>query len=82
MKAALLLALGAAVRAHRIARELSQEKLADLSGIHRTYLSSLERGKRNATILVLARIARALNVPLTGLVPPLNHTIQKAKRTH
>lgn len=48
----------------RIRREflgLSQEGLADRSGIHRTYIGSIERGERNVTINTLARIAAALN---------------------
>lgn len=40
----------------------SQEELAFQSGLHRTYVSGLERGKRNPTVVVLYRIARSLGV--------------------
>ena len=46
----------------------SQEELAFESGLHRTYISGIERGERNPTVLVLSRIAETLNVPMTELV--------------
>ncbi|KRB93831.1 helix-turn-helix domain-containing protein [Noviherbaspirillum sp. Root189] len=57
----------------RIRREqgISQEKLAELAGLHRTYVSSVERQGRNVTIDNMERIAFALEVPLfTLLMPP------------
>ena len=50
------------LKALRLERGLSQEQLADEIGIHRTYASDLERGTRNPSILVLERIAIALEV--------------------
>jgi transcriptional regulator with XRE-family HTH domain len=47
---------------------LSQEELADLAEIHQTYLSGVERGKRNPTITVLQRIAQALGADIDDLV--------------
>jgi transcriptional regulator with XRE-family HTH domain len=47
---------------------LSQEGLADLANIHQTYLSGVERGKRNPTITVLQRIAKALGADLEDMV--------------
>ena len=54
----------------RLRREkgLSQEELADLASIHQTYLSGVERGKRNPTITVLQRIAGALGTDIQDLV--------------
>ena len=49
-------------------RGLSQEELADLANIHQTYLSGVERGKRNPTITVLQRIAEALGTDIKELV--------------
>ena len=49
-------------------RALSQEACADLAGIHRTYLSDIERGARNPTITVVDRIARCLKVPIGELL--------------
>jgi transcriptional regulator with XRE-family HTH domain len=46
----------------------SQEELAFVSGLHRTYISGIERGARNPTILVLVRIAETLNVKVARLV--------------
>jgi transcriptional regulator with XRE-family HTH domain len=54
--------VGANVRRLRLERELSQEGLADEAGLHRTYISGVERGVRNPTVTVLERIARALKV--------------------
>jgi transcriptional regulator with XRE-family HTH domain len=48
---------------------VSQEKLADLAGLHRTYVSSVERGKRNISLLNIERLALALGVGLTDLMP-------------
>lgn len=45
----------------------SQEDLSGRSGVHQTYLSGVERGKRNPTVLVLDKIARALEVDLEDL---------------
>lgn len=50
------------VRLLRKEAKLSQEDLAHEAGLDRTYISQVERGKRNMTILVLSQIARALKV--------------------
>jgi transcriptional regulator with XRE-family HTH domain len=47
---------------------LSQEELVDLANIHQTYLSGVERGKRNPTVTVLQRIAEALGADIEDLV--------------
>lgn len=54
--------IGSRVRELRNIRQLSQEELAHRAAIHVTYLSGLENGKRNPSLLVLARLADALNV--------------------
>jgi len=53
---------GKTVRKYRIQRGLSQEELAGLTGIHRTYIGGIERGERNPTLLMIHRIADALSV--------------------
>ena len=49
-------------------RQMSQEELAFESGLHRTYISGIERGVRNPTVLVLEEIAVALKVPAAKLL--------------
>ena len=46
----------------------SQEELADQSGLHRTYISGVERQDRNPTVMVLEKIAKALSVTVAQLV--------------
>jgi transcriptional regulator with XRE-family HTH domain len=46
----------------RQSREISQERLAELAGLHRTYVSSVERSERNISIDNIARLAKALDV--------------------
>ena len=50
------------VKRYRLERNLSQEKLAELSGLHRTYISSIERELRNISIDNVENIASALDV--------------------
>ena len=52
----------------RRAKKLSQEELADRAKIHQTYLSGVETGKRNPSLLVLERLAAALGVDPEELV--------------
>ncbi len=49
-------------------RGWSQEQLAFESGLHRTYISGIERGARNPTVLILARLAETLRVRVDELV--------------
>ena len=59
---------GIRVREQRIALNLSQEKLANIADIDRTYLPDIENGKRNVSLAVAEKIAKALNVPLAKLL--------------
>ena len=52
----------------RLQLGLSQEALAEKSGLHRTYIGAVERGERNITLLNANRIAEALNVTLSECV--------------
>jgi transcriptional regulator with XRE-family HTH domain len=56
------------LRQFRLELNLSQEDLADLAGLHRTYISSVERGQRNISIDNMERIALALKRPLIDLL--------------
>jgi len=63
----ILLKFGIRVREIRTQRGFSQEKLAELSGLHRTYVGSVERGERNISLRNLQKIALALGVTLEEL---------------
>ena len=60
-----LLALGAVIRNERLAQGLSQEALADLANIDRSYMGGIERGEHNVAIMNLLKIADALDVKLS-----------------
>jgi transcriptional regulator with XRE-family HTH domain len=56
----LLYKLGAGVRRERLKAGWSQEELADIADLNRTYVGDLERGERNVAFLNLAKLAKAL----------------------
>lgn len=56
------------LRRHRRSQGLSQERLAALAGLDRTYVSSCERGLRNVTIETLAGLGQALSIPPNTLI--------------
>ena len=53
---------GRNLRAYRVRRGISQEELGEISGLHRTYISGLERGIRNPSIAIVAQLADALGI--------------------
>lgn len=63
--------LGVRVRQLRDEGSLSQEKLAELANIHRTYISSIERGQQNISLTILIRLADSLGVSLEILFADL-----------
>jgi transcriptional regulator with XRE-family HTH domain len=63
----ILTRFGRRVRALRMARGQSQEAFADACGIDRTYISGIERGKRNVGLKNIAVIAHALGITLSEL---------------
>lgn len=63
--------LGDRVRELRLAKDFSQEAFADLCGLDRTYISGIERGKRNVSLRNLKVIADSLGVTLSRLVQGL-----------
>lgn len=59
--------IGNRLRHYRLQTGLSQEKLAELSGCHPTYIGQIERGEKNATLESVEKIATALGLPLSKL---------------
>ncbi len=61
-------ALAANIRAFREANDLSQEKFADMCGLHRTYIGSVERGERNVTLSTLEVFAAVIGISVPQLL--------------
>lgn len=63
-----LISFGERVKTLRREANISQEALADKAQMHRTYLSGIERGERNVSLVNIAKLAEALDVPVSELV--------------
>ena len=61
-------AFGARVSSLRRERDMTQEKLSEASGLHRSYVASVEGGGRNPTLDVIVKLAQALQVPPRDLL--------------
>lgn len=59
--------VGQRIRNYRTQKGLSQDKLAELSGFHPTYIGQLERGEKNATLESIEKITSALHISLSTL---------------
>lgn len=59
--------LGKRIRRLRHRMDLSQEKLAEKAGIHRTYMGKIERGESNPPLHTVSKIAKALKVKISDL---------------
>ncbi|MCI7717755.1 helix-turn-helix domain-containing protein [[Pasteurella] aerogenes] len=64
----LLKQLGLSIKLERVRKGLSQEDLAELSGLHRTYIGMVERAERNISVLNLVLIAKALDISIDTLL--------------
>ncbi|MBS1787970.1 MAG: helix-turn-helix transcriptional regulator [Acidobacteria bacterium] len=60
------------IRRIRLAKRISQEALADLADLHRTYVGAVERGERNITLINANRIAEALGIRLSDCLKERN----------
>ena len=67
--------IGQRIRNYRTQLGFSQEKLAELSGCHPTYIGQLERGEKNATLESIEKVSLALNISLSKLFENLGGTI-------
>jgi transcriptional regulator with XRE-family HTH domain len=63
---------GAAVRVRRNELNISQEELAERADLHRTYISDLERGKRNVSLENIEKLAKALDLTISDLMKRVN----------
>lgn len=71
--------VGQRIRNYRNQLGLSQEKLAELSGCHPTYIGQIERGEKNATLESIEKISSALNVSLSKLFEKLDSKSEAGK---
>lgn len=63
---------GENLRKLRLERGLTQEKLAELSGLHRNYIGGVERGERNIALTNIVKLARSLDLVAADLMDGLD----------
>jgi transcriptional regulator with XRE-family HTH domain len=68
MDKTVLLIFGSNVRRERLKRKLSQEELANVADLHRTYIGMIERSEKNITLISAQKIADSLNLSLIDLL--------------
>jgi transcriptional regulator with XRE-family HTH domain len=68
-------ALGQVLIKYRTLAKISQEELADRAGIHRTYVSQIERGLKSPTLSVLFQISRSLNTTASVLIAEVEQVL-------
>lgn len=68
MKETLLSRFGRRIREERIKKGLSQEELAELANVHRTYIGMIERAEKNITLSNMEKLAKALGIDLRDLL--------------
>jgi transcriptional regulator with XRE-family HTH domain len=65
----ILVKFGKEVKEQRNLRRLSQNELASLAGVHRTYVGMIERAEKNITLINIAKLAKALKIEIKGFFP-------------
>ncbi len=73
-KPSTLIKFGHAVRDERKKAGLSQEKLAELADVHRTYIGMIERAEKNVTLLNIKKIAKGLGVPISQIIKKIERS--------
>lgn len=68
MHSNILSQFGHKVRQRRLSLGISQEALAELAGVHRTYVGMIERGEKNITLRNIEKFAKALDMPINDLM--------------
>lgn len=74
-----LAALGEVIHERRTHLGLSQQELADMAGVHRTYISDIERGARNLTVTTVSRLAVALELAPSRLFRLVDERAERAE---
>jgi transcriptional regulator with XRE-family HTH domain len=74
-------AFGNVVRRRRQELQLGQESLADKAGLHRTHVSLIERGKRMPSLLVIKKLAAALDTTMASLLSEIEGLDETPRRT-
>lgn len=72
-------AIGQRIRNYRTQLGFSQEKLAELSGCHPTYIGQLERGEKNATLESVEKISSALQITLSTLFEKIDNISESTR---
>lgn len=75
MRDSIKVAFGTVLRNHRLQQNISQEKLAELASLDRTYISQMERGIKSPSIQTLLALAQALHVKANILISELEHEL-------
>ncbi len=73
MKRQILIDFGNKVRERRKKLGLSQEALADIAGVHRTYIGMIERAEKNITLENIGKLAKALKVEISEILKKVGH---------
>jgi transcriptional regulator with XRE-family HTH domain len=73
-----LMAFGDAISDLRETLTMTQQELADLSGVNRTYISDIERGRRNITLTTMKRLASALKIEAFELIKTADRKVRSA----
>jgi len=68
-----IIQFGLNIRALRKSRKISQEELASLAGLHRTYIGMIERGEKNITLINIIKLSRALSAEVCELLESINN---------
>lgn len=71
--------LGLEIQRRRTERGWSQEYLAEITGLHRTYISQLERGLKSPSVRVLSHIANALDVTMSEFLEAVEEALSADK---
>lgn len=72
MEESVLIKFGRRVKELRIERNLTQQQLADISGLHKNYIGMVERGERNPSLVNIDILAKSLGVGIAALFSLLN----------